>query len=41
MQFFDSDKNGEKFKYQVPIKAYLTSKPRRKTRAESVLFAAI
>ena len=36
MHFFDPDKNGEKFKYQLPIKADLASKPRRKIRAESI-----
>ena len=36
MHFFDPDKNGENFKYQVPIKADPTSKARRKTTAESI-----
>ena len=36
MHFFDPDKNGEKFKYQLPIKADPVSKGRRKTRAESI-----
>ena len=36
MHFFDPDKNGEKFKYQLPIKADPTSKAKRKTRAESI-----
>ena len=36
MHFFNPDKNGEKFKYQLPIKADPTSKARRKTTAESI-----
>ena len=36
MHFFDPDKNGEKFRYQLPKKADPASKPRRKTRAESI-----
>ena len=36
MHFFNADKNGETFKYQLPIKADPTSKARRKTRAESI-----
>ena len=36
MHFFDPDKNGEKFRYQLPKKADPDSKPRRKTRAESI-----
>ena len=35
MHFFDADNNGEKFKYQPPIKADPTLQPRRKTRVES------
>ena len=35
MHFFDTDKNGEKFKYQLPIIADSTLQPRRKTRVES------
>ena len=35
MHFFDADKNGEKFKYQLPIIADPTLQPRRKTRVES------
>ena len=40
MHFFDADKNGEKFKYQLPIKPDPTLKPRRKTRVESILTEA-
>ena len=36
MHFFDPDKNGEKFKCQLPKKADPASKSRRKTRAESI-----
>lgn len=36
LHFFDPDKNAEKFKYQLPIKADPASKARRKTRAESI-----
>ena len=36
MHFFNPDKNGEKFKYQLPIKADPTSKARRKTTAEFI-----
>ena len=36
MHFFDADKNGEKFKYQLPIKADAASKPRQKFRVESI-----
>ena len=36
MHFFDPDKNGEKFKYQLPIKADPTLKVRRKTQVESI-----
>ena len=36
MHFLNPDKNGEKFKYQLPKKADPTSKARRKTRAESI-----
>ena len=36
MHFFNPDKNGEKFKCQLPIKADPTSKARRKTTAESI-----
>ena len=36
IHFFDPDKNGEKFKYQLPLQTDPTSQPRRKTRAESI-----
>ena len=36
IHFFDPDKNGEKFKYQLPLQADPTSQPRRKIQAESI-----